>query len=348
MLDFEHREWLYLLFGLIPLTGLFAWAMYRRRVNLRRFGDPVLLRDLMPDRSSGRKVFRFILQALALAAIVLGLANLRMGARKEKVQREGADIMLAVDLSRSMLAEDLRPNRLDRSKFFISQLLKELRNDKVGLVVFAGHAYLQMPMSVDSRAALMYLNILNTEVIPRQGTAIGDAIELAMEAFEQGQGPAGKSKNRALVIITDGENNEGDAVEWARKAAESGITIFTVGVGTPKGAPIPVSSRAGSTDFKRDQDGNIVLSRLNESMLREIAVAGNGEYYHISGGGQSIKDIASSLDRLDKEIGESYEYTDYRKHFQVFLSIALALCILEFLLSDRTATWWRKVNWLGT
>ena len=348
MLDFEHDRWLYLLLGLIPLLGLFVASMWRRQKALRQFGNATLTAPLMPARSSGRKVFRFFLQMLALASIILGLANLRMGSKKEMVQREGADIMLAVDLSRSMLAEDLRPNRLDRSKFFISQLLKELRNDKVGLVVFAGNAYLQMPLTVDSRAALMYLNILNTEVIPRQGTAIGEAISLAIQAFEEGEGPAGKTKNRAMVIITDGENNEGDAVELAKKAAESGITIFTIGVGTPKGAPIPISSRNGSIDYKRDQDGNIVLTKLNEEMLREIAVAGNGEYYHISGGNQSIKDIASSLDRLDKEIGESYEFTDYRKHFQAFLGIALVLLVLEFLLTDRAALWWKRFNLLGS
>ncbi len=348
MLDFEHDRWLYLLFGLIPLAVLSIYAGLWRRKALLRFGDSALTGPLMPARAKGRKALRFVLQLLALAAIVLALANLRMGSKKEMVKREGADIMLAVDLSRSMLAEDIRPNRLDRSKFFISQLLRELRNDKVGLVVFAGNAYLQMPLTVDSRAALMYLNILDTEVIPRQGTAIGEAINLTIEAFEEGQGPAGKTKSRALIIITDGENNEGEAVEAAAKAAENGITVYTVGAGTPKGAPIPITSRSGITDYKKDQDGNIVLTKLNEEMLRQIAVAGNGEYYHISGGSQAIKDIAASLDKLDKETGESYEFTDYRKHFPVFLAIALGFLLLEFLLTDRAAGWWKKFNFLGS
>ncbi|MBI1192587.1 MAG: VWA domain-containing protein [Bacteroidetes bacterium] len=347
MLDFEHDHWLYLLFGLIPLLLLFGATAWWRKRAIGQFADPRMAGALLKDHSSTRKGLRFILVLLAMASLILALANLRMGAKKQTVKREGADIMLAVDLSRSMLAEDLRPNRLDRSKFFIAQLLRELRNDKVGLVVFAGNAYLQMPLTVDSRAALMYLNILDTEVIPRQGTAIGEAIALATEAFEQGQGPAGKTKNRALIIVTDGENNEGDAVELARKASESGIAVFTVGVGTVKGAPIPMASRSGIVDFKRDQAGNIVLTKLNETMLQEIAAAGNGKYYHISGGTQTIKDIATALDQLDKQTGESFEYTDYRKHFPVFLSIALVLLVFEFLLTDRAAAWWKKLNLLN-
>jgi Ca-activated chloride channel family protein len=347
MLDFEHDHWLYLLFGLIPLLLLFAATAWWRRKALQQFAEPRMVSSLLKDHSATRKGLRFFLVLLALASLILALANLRMGAKKQTVQREGADIMLAVDLSRSMLAEDLRPNRLDRSKFFIAQLLKELQNDKVGLVVFAGNAYLQMPLTVDSRAALMYLNILDTDVIPRQGTAIGEAIGLATEAFEQGQGPAGKTKNRALIIVTDGENNEGDAVELASQAAEKGIAVFTVGVGTVKGAPIPIPSRYNIVDYKRDQSGNIVLTKLNETMLQEIAAAGNGKYYHISGGTQTIKDIATALDQLDKQTGESFEYTDYRKHFQVFLAIALFLLIVEFLLTDRAAAWWKKLNLLG-
>ncbi len=347
MLDFENDRWLYLLFGLVPLALLYLLAAWRRRKDLARFGDPVLMASLMPGHSSSRRLIRAILQIGAIAALILGLANLRMGARKELVQRQGADIMLAIDLSRSMLAEDLRPNRMDRAKFFMGQLLRELQNDKVGLVVFAGNAYLQMPLTVDSRAALMYLNILDTDVIPRQGTAIAEAINLSIDAFEQGQGPATGKKNRALVIISDGEDNEGDAMSSAKKAADMGITVFTVGVGTPKGAPIPVKTR-GTVDFKRDNENNIVLSKLNETMLKDIALAGQGEYYHVSGGTQAIRDIASALDRLDKEIGESYEYTDYRKHFQVFLAIAFVLLLLDFLVTDRAALWWKKLNLLGT
>jgi Ca-activated chloride channel family protein len=346
MLDFEHPQRLYLLLALLPLVALFGWNLWWRASALRRFGRHAASGALVPRRSGSRLTLRFALQLLALASVVLALANLRMGSRVERVQREGADIMLAIDLSRSMLAEDVKPNRLDRTKFFVSQLLRELSNDKVGLVVFAGNAYLQMPLTVDSRAALMYLNILNTDLIPRQGTAIGEAISLAMEAFDEGQGEGSSKKNRALIILSDGENNEGDALDLAAQAAEKGIMVMTVGVGTGKGGPIPVASRAGQTDFKKDKEGNIVLSRLNEDMLRQIAVAGNGEYYHISGGAQAIRDMAAALDRLDKELGEAYEYTDYRKHYAVFLAIALLLLILDFLLSDRSSLWWKKLRLL--
>ena len=271
---------------------------------------------LAPHYSARRKVFRYSLLLLALASVVIGLANLRMGSRKERVNRTGADVMIAFDLSKSMLAEDLQPNRLARAKIFASKLLHQLYNDKVGLVVFAGHAYQQMPLSVDARAGQMYLNILDTDGIPVQGTAIGEAISMCMEAFEKGESEQEKDRaNRVLILITDGENHEDEAIKMAKEAADKGITIFTIGVGTPKGAPIPVIHRGRAVDYKKDKDGSIVLSKLNEGVMQEIAKAGNGAYYHITGGTQAIRDIEAEVNRLGKEIGDSYEYTDYRRHF---------------------------------
>ena len=348
MLGFEFPERLWLLLGLLPLLLLFAAAWWSRTRAWKRLGDPALLSSLHPARSYARKNFRFGMVLLALAGVVLALGNLRMGARKERVEREGADVLIAFDLSQSMLAEDMRPNRLDRAKFFASRLLRELDNDKVGLVVFAGNAYLQMPMTVDTRAAMMYLNVLNTDIVPRQGTAIGEAIATGMEAFEAGNPEGlGQPKNRALIIITDGENHEGEAVLRAEEAEKAGITVFTVGVGTPKGAPIP-ERRGQRADYKRDSDGNIVLTKLNETALQEIANAGGGKYYHLAGGNQAIRDLAGDIDRLGTATGDSFEYTEYRKHFQAFLAIALFLLMMEFILPDRRATWLRSLtNWVS-
>lgn len=349
MLNFEHGQWLYLLLGLIPLAGLFLFGMWQRKRNISRFADTEMVKALMPHRSQRRKVVRYSLLLLALASMVIGLANLRMGSRKQRVNRTGADVMIAFDLSKSMLAEDLKPNRLSRAKIFASKLLKELYNDKVGLVVFAGHAYQQMPLSVDARAGQMYLNILDTDGIPVQGTAIGEAISLCMEAFDKGESEAEKSStNRVLIIITDGENHEDAAIEMAKEAADNGITIFTIGVGTPKGAPIPVIKRGRAVDYKKDKEGSIILSKLNEGVLQEIAAVGNGAYYHLTGGTQAIRDIGQEVERLGKEIGENYEYTEYKKHFQVFLAIALGLLLLEFLISDRKAVWFGGIKLFGS
>lgn len=342
MLDFAHPERLWLLWSLAGLVLLFAGAAWWRSRAWKRLGDGALLARLQPGRSRARKTFRFVLASLAMASILLALANLRAGSKKERVEREGADVVVAFDLSASMLAEDLPPNRLDRARFFTARLLRELDNDKVGLVVFAGNAYLQMPMSVDLRAAQMYLNVLDPSIIPRQGTAIGEAIGQGLEAFAAGEGQAaGKQANRAIIVVTDGENHEGEALEMAKKAAEQGVAIFTVGVGTPKGAPIPVRSR-GREDYKKDNDGNIVLSKLNEQALREIAEAGGGQYVHVAGGNTSIETIAKAVDGLGTATGETFTYTDYKQHFQVFLGIAFVLLLLEFLLPDRKARWWRE------
>lgn len=340
MLNFEHGEWLYLLLGLIPLALLFAVGMWRRKVLLARYAESGMTPALLPHRSVRRKYVRFGLQLLALACIVIGLANLRMGSRKERVNRTGADVVIAFDVSKSMLAEDLRPNRLTRAKIFSTSLLKELYNDKVGLVIFAGQGYRQMPLSKDASTCLMYLNSINTEWVATQGTAIGEAISMAIETFEEGEAEDEKAKaNRVLILITDGENHEEQAIEMAQQAAEKGITIFTIGVATQKGAPIPVIQRGRAVDYKKDKDGSIVLSKLNESVLKEIANAGNGNYFHLSGGKQAIRDIGAEVDRLGREMEDTYEYTDYKRHFQIFLAIALALLILEFLISDRKAVW---------
>lgn len=343
MLDFAHPDRLWFLWSLLGLALLFAGAVWWRRRAWKRLGDAELLGLMQPGRSAARKAFRFVLASLALASMVLALANLRAGSKKERVEREGADVVVAFDLSASMLAEDLAPNRLDRARFFTDRLLRELNNDKVGLVVFAGNAYLQMPMSVDLRAAQMYLNVLDPSIVPRQGTAIGEAIATGLDAFQAGEGQGnGKQANRAIIVVTDGENHEGEALDMAKQAAEQGVSIFTVGVGTPKGAPIPVRLRGGREDYKRDRDDNIVLSKLNEEVLREIAEAGGGQYVHVAGGKQSIETIAEAVGALGTATGESFTYTDYKQHFQIFLGIAFALLLLEFLLPDRRSRWWRE------
>ena len=342
MLNFEHISTLWLLLLIGPLVALFLLTWFWRRRARNRFGDPDLMQDLLPHFSGRRKMIRFVLILLAFVGVVLGLANLRMGSRKEIVQRKGADVEIAFDLSRSMLAEDVRPSRLSRAKLFASKLLKEIQGDKTGLVVFAGNAYLQMPMTVDASAAQLYLNILDTDAVPRQGTAIGDAIQMAMEAFDQGAAE-GSHEHRAIVVITDGETHKEEAIAKAAEAAEAGITIFTVGVGTTVGGPIPIPIGSGY-NYKKDRSGNIILSKLNEDMLRDVAEAGGGEYFHISGGNQAIRDIGRLLTELEKETGESYTYTAYRKHFQVFLAIALGLLLMEFMISDRRAGWLQRLQ----
>lgn len=258
-------------FWLIPvLTVFFIFSRILRRRALRKFGDPEIISYLMPSVSRFRPAFKFLLLMLALSAFILGAARPQFGSRLQTMKREGVEIIIALDVSNSMMAEDIKPNRLERAKRAIDRLISRLKDDKIGLIVFAGEAYTQLPITTDYNSAQLFLNSVNPEIVPRQGTAIGAAINLAIRSFT----PDPES-SKAIIIITDGENHEDDAIGAASEAAKLGIVLHTVGMGLPQGAPIPVV-RGGQTDYRRDRDGNVVITRLDEVMLETIAASGNG------------------------------------------------------------------------
>lgn len=336
----EHPEYLYLFIALFVLILSYIWAQHQRRRQMAAMGDDALIRALIPERSNTKKTTRFILVILGLSFIIIGLANPQVGTKEETVKRKGVDICIALDLSESMMAEDTKPNRLERSKQFISNLLDRFQNDRVGFIIFAGNAYLQMPLTIDYSAFELYLRTVNTKIIPTQGTAIGDAIELAEQAFD-----AGEQKHKAIVLISDGENHDESAIEMARTAHKNGTIIYTVGVGTPKGSPIPEYNRYGQqVDYKKDKDGSIVLSKLNEKMLQEIALVGGGAYYRLSGGRESIKSLMAGISEMETKEIEEQVYTDYEDQFQFFLFFGLILVLIEAMITTRKSAFWKRLK----
>ncbi len=335
MFRFEHPEHLYFL-ALIPiLIILFIGVILMRKRDINKLGERAIINQLMPGLSKYKYILKFSLLVLAFGFLCVAYANPQWGTKKEKVKRKSADIFIALDVSESMLCEDVRPSRMERAKQFMQKLIEELKGERIGTIVFAGNAYLQMPLTTDYSAAQLFIKSASPKMVPSQGTAIGDAIELAMQSFE------GDNKHhKALVIITDGENHEEKAVEMAKEAAEKGMLIFTVGVGTANGGPIPVSS-FGRKDYKRDRNKNIVVSKLNETMLRNLSQSANGKYYNMSSQESVIESLQSRIERLEKQEFEQRSFSDYESQYQYLLAIGLLLLIIEFLLA------YRKSDWLG-
>jgi Ca-activated chloride channel family protein len=330
MFRFEHIEYLWLLVALVPLSAVFALFIMWRKKALEKFGTSSLVLQLAPNASKNKHILKYGLLFFAFVFIVLGFANPQIGTKTEKVKRQGVDVVIALDVSRSMLADDIKPNRLLRAKNFISNFIDELSNDRLGMIVFAGRAYLQMPLTVDYSAGRMYLKTINTDMVPTQGTAIAEAVDVAMETFVPGN-----DKNKALVIISDGEDNEEGAEEAIEEATKLGIKVFTVGVGTDKGGPIPVSVNGVTTDYKRDESNNIVLSKMNEDMLKKLADQGNGKYYRLGTGKEEVEDILKDLGKISKKEAEEVVFTDFDDQFVVCLLIAFVLLLIEWWISER-------------
>jgi Ca-activated chloride channel family protein len=335
MFRFEHKEYLYLLLLLLPVLLLFIIFQRWRKKSIARFGAASLVHQLIPDFSNGKHVIKFLLLSLAFVFLVLGLANPQLGTKQEKVKRQGIDIVIALDVSKSMLAEDVQPNRLARAKNFISNFIDQLKNDRLALVIFAGHAYLQMPLTVDYSAAKLYLKTISTESVPTQGTNIGEAIDMANESFAQGD-----NKSKALIIISDGEDHEAGVDEALEAAAKNGIKVFTLAVGTDKGSPIPLPNG----DYKRDAEGNIVLSKVNIEAMRTYAEKGNGKSYILGSGKDEVTAILKQLGKISTKDYEDMVFTDYDDKFQYCLMAAALLLIIEFMLSERRSRIFEKLK----
>ncbi len=342
ILKFAEPDYFYALL-LIPLfIILFVVMRTWRRRTMRRFGEQPLVKRLTPNISRSRPVLKFILLILAFAFIAVGLANLQVGSKLETVERKGIDIVIAIDVSNSMLAEDIKPSRLLSARQAISRLLDKLKNDRIGIVVFAGKAYTQLPITTDYAAARLFLSTINTDIVPIQGTAIAEAIKLSAEAFGESE------HQKAIIIITDGEDHEGDAIIAAKKVAENGILVYTIGMGLPEGAPIPVYDRYGNqSGFKKDRNNNTVITRLNEAMLRQIADAGKGEYVRANNTQAGLDVIFDEINKLEKTKFESRVFSDYENRFQYFLAAALILLLIEFSIFDRRGRRFRNVNLFG-
>ncbi len=325
MINFANAQYLLLLF-LIPLFFVVqALVMKLRARRIRKFGDEELVRTLMPSYSKAKAWVRITLFSIGFFFFVIGLSRPQIGAKLKEHETKGAEIMIVLDVSNSMLAEDYSPNRLERAKLAISRLVDKLRDDRIGLIVFAGNSFVQLPITTDYVSAKMFLNSITTESVPVQGTAIGEAISTAIRSFS-----AQSEKSRAVIIITDGENHEDDPVAAVGQAAELGIRIFTIGVGSPEGKPIPMDG-----ELLRDRDGEIVVTRLDESVLQEVAKAGNGVYVRAGNSEFGLNPIIDDIRKMDDEKYSSIVFEEYDEQFMYFLAIALFFLVLEMLIGDR-------------
>lgn len=323
-MKFASPEYLYLLILLPLLLAVYIYSNYRRNRNLRLYGDVQLLKSLMPDVSVYRPSIKFWLSFAALALIVVALARPQFGSKKETITRQGIEAVIALDISNSMMAEDIAPNRLEKAKKIISRLIDKFENDKVGLIVFAGDAFVQLPITNDFISAKMFLETISPALISRQGTDIGGAISLAMKSFTNTEGVG-----KAIILITDGENHEGGAEEAAKLAADKGMNVYVLGIGSLEGAPIPAD---GGNDYRRDKEGNVVVTKLNEQMAQTVAQAGNGAYIRVDNTNNAQKILESEVNKLAKADVTTEVYTEFNEQFEFIAWIAFILLVIEALI----------------
>ena len=327
MFRFADPNVLYLLI-ILPFVAIFYfYSNYRRTKRLRKYGDPELLSMLMPEASAHRPVFKFWVLWIALGLSIVMLARPQFGTRLEKVKRSGIETIIALDISNSMLAEDVVPSRLEKAKSLISRLVSNFNDDKVGLIVFAGDAFTQLPITSDYISAKMFLESITPSLISSQGTNIGEAIRLAIKSFTPHE-----KVGRAIIVITDGENHEGGAVEAAKEAASKGMKVFVLGIGSPDGSPIPLE---GSNDYRKDNQGNVIVTRLNEQMCREVAQAGNGVYIRVDNSSSAQSLLQKEIDKLTKSDLESTVYSNYNEQFPALAWIIIVLLIIEVVVLDK-------------
>ena len=327
MFRFANIEVLWLLAS-VPAFAFAFWAYTRhKRKQLEEFGDAALMEQLMPNASRVRPTVKFSIVLVALTLLIIAAARPQFGQSERTEKRQGIEAIVALDISNSMLAEDVAPNRLERAKQMLSKLMDNMVNDKVGLVVFAGDAFIQLPITCDYVSAKMFLNTIKPDLIKTQGTAIGQALNTSIRCFGE-QSDA----SRAIILITDGENHEDDAVAVAKHAKEMGIRVLVVGIGKPEGSPIPLP---GTNNYRKDRNGNVVVSKLNEDMCREIAQAGGGIYVRCDNSNTATKAIQKELDKLGTQEIETQVYTDYNEQFQSFALIALLLLVIDFFIFNR-------------
>ncbi|ERJ99017.1 vWA domain-containing protein [Segatella salivae] len=335
MLRFEDPIYLWMLL-IIPILVLVRFIVWQKRKrNLRKFGDPSLLKEMMPDVSKYRPTIKFCLLLSAITILIFMIARPQVGSKISHEKREGIEVLIALDISNSMLAQDVIPSRLEKSKLLIEDLVDHFTNDKVGLVVFAGDAFVQLPVTNDYVSAKMFLQNINPSLITTQGTDLARAISLSQSCFTQRE-----HIGRAIIVITDGEDHEGGALEAAREAYKKGINVFILGVGTSKGAPIP----DGNGGYLKDNSGQIVLSALNEQMCQQVAKAGNGVYIHVDNTSDAQEKINKELSKLQSGISDTVVYSEYNEQFQIFGIILLLLLIVETILLESRNPLFKQIN----
>lgn len=335
MFRFENPAFLYLLIIIPVIIVIRFLEMRKRKLKLKKFGDLSLLKQLMPDVSSSRKSLKFWLMGAALALLIVMLARPQMGTKISQEKRKGIEVIISLDISNSMRAEDVVPSRLDKSKMLVENMVDNFTNDKVGLVVFAGDAFIQLPITSDYVSAKMFLQNTDPSLIATQGTDLAGAIELSSKSFTQ-QDKVG----RAILIITDGEDHEGGAIEAAEKARKNGIRVFVLGVGSTKGSPVP----DGNGGYMKDNSGQEVISALNEEMCKQVAQAGGGAYIHVDNTSLAQRQLNDELTKLQKGDISSVVYSEYDEQFQAVGILVLILLIIEMLILERKNPFFKKIK----
>ncbi|HLV13611.1 MAG TPA: VWA domain-containing protein [Xanthomarina sp.] len=339
MYQLEEKIWFWVL-AVIPVIILFFLVLQLwKRQTQKKFADKELLKRLSPNQSLFKSILKLSIICLAIASLSIALVNPKVGTKLETVKREGVDIVFAIDVSKSMLAEDIEPNRLDKTKQLVTQIINNLASDRVGIIAYAGKAFPQLPITTDYAAAKMFLQNMNTDMISSQGTAISEAIELSKTYFDDEE-----QTNRVLIIISDGEDHEEGAVKTAREAYDEGIRIFTIGVGQTKGGPIPIKRNGIISSYKKDSNGETVITRLDEENLIAIANEADGLYINGRNTNEVVETVRDVLNKMDKTEFESKQFADFKDQFQWFLAFALALLFIDIFLLDRKTSWLKKLN----
>jgi Ca-activated chloride channel family protein len=330
MLRFGNLEYLWGL-AIIPLFVLFFVMVSRwKKKAFAALGDKKVVTMMIPQVSFSRPQLKFILFIVAYAFLIVGIADPQIGSKMEEEKRKGADLMILLDVSNSMLSQDMPPNRLENAKQALAQLIDNLRNDRIGIIVFAGEAYVQLPVTTDYSAAKLFLNTINTNMVPTQGTAIGAAIDMGMKSFDFKDGTG-----KAMIIITDGENHEDDAVAAAKAAADKDVMVNVIGMGSEQGSPIPIYQNGKEVGFHTDSAGHTVISKLNEDMCREITAAGNGAYVRATNANTGLNIVMNQIAKVQRKTYDSNTFKDFEDRFQILLGFAFLLLVVEFFISNR-------------
>ncbi|GAA3776035.1 VWA domain-containing protein [Corallibacter vietnamensis] len=339
MYQLEEKIWFWMLLVIPAIILCFLLLQLWKHKTQKRFADKTLLKKLSPDQSLFKSVLKVIVLSLAFACLAIALVNPKIGTKLETVKREGVDVVFAIDVSKSMLAEDIAPNRLEKSKQLVTQIINNLASDRVGIIAYAGKAFPQLPITTDYASAKMFLQNMNTDMLSSQGTAINEAIELAKTYYNDDE-----QTNRVLIIISDGEDHSEAAASVAEEASEEGIRIFTIGVGDVKGGPIPIKRNGVVLNYKKDNQGETVITRLNEETLKNIADAANGAYINGRSTNSVVESIRDILNKMDKKEFEAKQFADFKDQFQWFLGLALFFLFIDIFLLERKTAWLKKLN----
>ena len=335
----EEKIWFWLLLAIPVVIVLFLGVLFWQRTAQKRFADSALLKKLSPERSLFKPILKIFVISLALFFLVVALVNPKMGTKLETVKREGVDVVFAIDVSKSMLAEDIAPNRMEKSKQLVTQIINNLGSDRVGIIAYAGSAYPQLPITTDYSSAKLFLSQMNTNMLSSQGTAISEAIELAKTYYNDEE-----QTNRVLFIISDGEDHVGESSNIAEQANQEGIRIFTIGVGETTGGPIPLKRNGIVQSYKKDQNGETVITKLDEQTLKDIASEANGEYIYGKTTSEVTEKVKEILNGMNKKEFEAKQFADFKDQFQWFLGAGLLLLFLDIFLLDRKTSWLKKLN----